>query len=271
MLVPTKRTPVSMLAFSSALIATHHDLTKPQAALLHAQYAGETGDGYHCYGNNLGNVKWTQGCGLDHHALIGTWECFAATKADELVASGMGMPDDNAGHACGAGRKSVIFSPRNPITWFRAYPDLATAMRSFIAMKQAGRFSTAWPFVLAADCAGFAKDLGTPKVRPGDKHPTVYFTAGVDAYAKLMLAKHAAFMGSDAWERAWERALQLVAPGSHGSHAPTQPIELAREGVPLVDPISGDTWVRDFDVVHPDVDLPDPTRCEECFFVSCRC
>ena len=249
MLVPTKQTKVSMLDFAKAVVATHHDLPKEAAGVLWAQFAAETANGVHCYGYNLGNVKWTQGCGLDHQALLGTWECFPAEKAEQLITSLQGVRDNTPGHACAEGCVPVVFSAANPITWFRVYPDLETGMRCFIAMKMSGRFGTAWPFVIAGDCDGFAKDLGTLKVRPGDKFPTAYFTASIDAYAKLMKVKHAEWMKSDAWEQATKEV-------EAGSFRATSPIELANEGTPTVDPFTEEPWVLDFEVVHPPVTWP---------------
>lgn len=234
MLVETKPTPVSMAAFAAALRATHPDLSKAAAGVLWAQYASETGDGKHCYGHNLGNVKWTEGSGYDAQALVGTWECYPDAKADELIAKGLATLDPKPDHqkAAGKGRKAVVFTKDNPASWFRVYPDLETAMRNFVAMKQAGRYASAWPCIIAGDCDAFAEELR----RKG------YFTASAKSYADLLRVKHAAWMKSSAWD-------QTVDP-----HEPTHPIEIG-EAHAAVDP-----ELADFAIVHPRVDLPVPDR-----------
>lgn len=195
-LVPTVRTTPTMRDFARALLATWSDASKPAAGVLYAQFAGETGKGAHCYGHNLGNVKWSAGCGWDYHALNGVWEGVTPAQAERLIAFGQWRADPSADHAraVGPGKVSIIALPNNPAAWFRAYPSLSAGARVYVDTKRnpGGRYSSAWAYALAGDCDGYARELG----RKG------YYTASADAYARTMLAHHAEWMRATGYEEA---------------------------------------------------------------------
>lgn len=230
-LVATKHTFISMEAFAAALLEVWPDATKEQSAVLYAQFAGETGASKYLWNNNFGNVKWSKGCGLDYMSLAGVWEGFLVRDEDKdgdiddddramlvarMVASGLWAVDTSKDHAIAVGKAkvSLIATPANTTTWFRAYPSAAAGMAAFVKTKQSGRFASAWAFVVAGDCVGFARDIGIPRVRPGDTWPTVYYTADVTAYANAMLAHRARWMASTAFDEALEarREPSVVTP-----------------------------------------------------------
>ncbi|MCW5834509.1 MAG: SH3 domain-containing protein [Labilithrix sp.] len=202
-LVPTRRTTPTMAELAAAILRAWPDATKPALGVLYAQFAGETGKGLHCYGFNLANVKWTPGCGWDYHALLGVWEGVTPAAAERLIATGQWAPDPSKDHAIavGPGKVSIIATQSNPASWFRAYPDLGTGARVYVTSKQPDpnlppekqpRYASAWPFVVAGDCDGYARELG----RKG------YYTASPDAYSRAMLAHHAEWMRSTGYEEA---------------------------------------------------------------------
>lgn len=210
-LVSTVRTKPTMRDFARALLEVWSDASKAAAGVLYAQFAGETGRGMHCYGWNLGNVKWTAGCGWDYHALNGVWEGVAPAQAERLIASGKWRADPSTDHAkaVGPGKVSIIALANNPAAWFRAYPSLSIGMRVYVKGKQPDptlrpekqpRYSSAWAFALAGDCDGYARELG----RKG------YYTASPDVYARAMLAHHAEWMRATGYEEA--KGMQLHEP-----------------------------------------------------------
>lgn len=227
-LVPTVRTTPTMLDFARALLAAWPEATKAAAGVLYAQFAGETGDGKHCYNHNLGNVKWTKGSGLDFVALVGVWEGFRVGDEDgdgdiddddramlvaRMVATGLWAVDTSADHAkaVGASKVSLVATKANTTTWFRAYPSLADGMAAFVKMKrnELSRYASTWRFVLAGDCDAYARELG----RLG------YFTADPGAYSRAMQRKHAVWMASDAFDEA-AAALEPAPPSSLPSGPP---------------------------------------------------
>lgn len=200
-LVPTVQTKPTMLEFAAALLEVWPDATKESASVLYAHFAGETGRGAYCWNHNYGNVKYSKGCGLDYMALLGVWEGFVAKDETEraaviahMTATGFWTVDPSKDHAAAVGpsKVSLIATKINPTTWFRAYPDRATGMKSFVAMKQAGRYASAWAFVVAGDCDGYARELG----RKG------YYTASPDKYSEAMQVHQKEWMAADAFEDA---------------------------------------------------------------------
>ncbi len=165
-LVPTVRTTPTLREFATALLAVWPEATKGGAGVLWAQYASETGDGLHCYGWNLANVKWTKGCGLDYQALHGVWEIINGQR--------------------------VEIPPDNPGSWFRVYPSLEEGMASFVDSKRRGQWRSTWPFVEAVDPDGYAREL----------RRMFYYTAPVETYVASMKAKLAKWMASDAFDSA---------------------------------------------------------------------
>lgn len=241
-LVPTTRTTPTRDAFARALRAVCPELTKAGAGVLWAQFAGETADGRACWNWNLGNVKWTHGSGLDYVSLAGVWEGFLVKDEDgdgdidagdramlvaRMVATGLWRVDGSADHAkaVGPSKVSLIATPANPTTFFRAYPSLEAGMRSFVEMKRnpASRYAGAWAFVLAGDPEGFARELG----RKG------YYTASPDAYARAMRAKFDAWMASVAWDEP-----TAAAPTQPADEAPDFAIVYALPDPPKHDPFA---------------------------------
>lgn len=208
-LVETRHTPFTIEAFARAGLVAWPEASKEGLGVLYAQAAGETGAFKYLWNWNLGNVKWSKGCGLNFVSLRGVWEGFKVGDEDgdgdidaddramliaRMVASGLWIVDASADHAkaVGPGKVSLIATPANITTWFRAYPDAATGMRAFVDMKRSpkSRYASAWAFAEAGDCDGFARELG----RKG------YYTADPDAYSRAMLAHHARWMASRAFD-----------------------------------------------------------------------
>lgn len=222
--VPTTRTTPTRADFARALRAVWPEATKEGAGVLWAHFAGETTDGLHCWNWNLGNVKWSRGCGFDYVSLVGVWEGFRIGDEDKdgdvddddrvmlvarMVATGLWKVDDSAqaadhAKAVGVGKVSLIATKANPTTFFRAYPSLEAGMRSFVTMKRdpSSRYAGAWAFVLAGDPEGYARELG----RKG------YYTASPDAYARAMKAKFTAWMASVSWEAAPTEPAPVASP-----------------------------------------------------------
>lgn len=234
-----------MRQFAEALLSVE-ELGKAAAGVLYAQFAGETGRGQHCYGWNLGNVKWSKGCGWPYHVLQGVWEGVTPERAAQLIATGQWAPDPNPDHAraVGPGKISIIATPENPASWFRSYPDLTTGMSVFVAAKRnpTSRYASAWPFLVAGDCDGYARELG----RRG------YYTASPDAYSRAMLAHHREWMASTAYDEALEaRAASAVAPAKvRAASSAVAPASVTPDTeLPAVDMVTGETWVLPFQVV----------------------
>lgn len=210
-LLPTIRTTPTKIDFARALLAAWPDATKEGAGVLYAHFAGETGDGVYCFNWNLGNVKHVKGDGFDYVSLRGVWEGFKITDLDgdgdvdeadrvmlveRLLASGMWQLDPSPDHAkaVGPGKVSMIATPGNAATWFKSYPSLAIGMHFFVEGKRkpSGRYASAWPFVVAGDPEGYARELG----KKG------YYTASPDVYAKAMRKKFDAWMIANDFEGA---------------------------------------------------------------------
>lgn len=159
-------------------------------AVLFGQYVIETGMRA-CFGWNIGNVKHVKGDGFNYHMLRGVWEGVSKVTADNLIASGHAVRDDNANHAKSVGptKVSVIFQPPHPATWFRAFDSLDHAMEHHLQLLSK-RFAGAWPAVLAGDFAGFAHAL----------HSQRYFTADPSVYAAGMRGPFERLVASSTYE-----------------------------------------------------------------------
>ena len=198
--VEVVRTLVSAAIFSRAVIDAwwgvrgggEDDAPKGAVALLYAHYMLETG-GLNCYGWNIGNVKYTIGCGYDYHCLHGVWEGVSAGEAKRLVSSGEAAIDSNLSHqqSC-APNISVVFNPPHPATRFRAFPDLEDAMDDHLVMLCKKRYASAWPSVLSGDVMTFAQAL---KARG-------YMTASAKSYGDGMTPPFKHFMASQEYEAA---------------------------------------------------------------------
>lgn len=172
-----RRTVITLRDYAAAVIRAWRSVdpgpcTKGAVACLWGQYMIETG-GAACWNYNVGNVKHIAGDGHDFHMLAGVWEGVSPAQAEALIASGQAVRDASADHAkaVGPGRVSVLFQPPHPATWFRAFPDLPSAMRDHLRVI-AKRFSVAWPAVIVGDVRLFAIMLRSRG----------YFTASADAY-----------------------------------------------------------------------------------------
>ncbi len=208
-MLPTTRTTPTKTDFARALLHEWPGATKEGAGVLWAHFAGETGDGIYCWNWNLGNVKHTKGDGYDYVSLKGVWEGFTLKDEDadgdidaddrtilvtRLLRSGMWVEDTSPDHAVAVGKTkiSMLATPLNQTTWFRAYPSLEVGMHQFVDMKRrvGGRYSGAWSFVEAGDPEGYGRELGK----------LGYYTASQDAYARSMRSKFNAWMNTTAWE-----------------------------------------------------------------------
>lgn len=217
LLVTTRTTP-TMLDFARALLTVMPDASKEIAGVLWAHFAGETGSGQYCWNWNLGNVKHVKGDGSDYISLRGVWEGFKITDEDHdggvdeddkiilrtrLLRSGMWVEDPSSDHAIAVGNTkiSMIATAENSASWFRAYPDLATGMHSFVSSKQneKSRYHPAWTFVLAGDPEGYGRKLGA----------LGYYTASSDAYARSMRARFNQWMSSNAFDEAIEAGIEI--------------------------------------------------------------
>lgn len=165
-LVPTVRTTPTLLEFAIALLRVWPEATKHGAGILWAHFAGETAEGHHCYGWNLGNVKWTKGCGYDYQAL---------KKNKEFVDG-----------------KYIKTPSTDPASWFRVYPSLEAGMTAFVNSKRTGQWRTTWPFVEQGEPEAYAREL--KRLR--------YYTAPVEDYVASMRAKLAKWMASTAFDDA---------------------------------------------------------------------
>ena len=195
LVMPVKRTAVTMADYVRAVVRAWPNVgegipSESSVAVLWAQYMIETG-GAACWNYNLGNVKHVRGDGHNYHMLSGVWEGVSAAAAAQLIATGQAVEDTNASHvrAVGANRKSVVFQPPHPATWFRAFSTLDEGMVEHLHLL-AKRFSRAWPAVVEGDFVGFANLLKAQG----------YFTASADAYAAGMRCPFNALVASSTYE-----------------------------------------------------------------------
>lgn len=258
--VPTVRTTPSMLDFHRALLRAWRTATgalpaKPQACVLGAHFAGETGDGKSCWNWNLGNYKFFKGAGA-FMSLAGVWEGFRWGDEDgdgdvdeddrvlfvaRMIRTGLWKEDPSKDHARAVGPRkvSLVATAANPTTFFRAFDTLDLGMASFLAAKQnpKSRYASAWPFIVRGDPDGYARELG----RKG------YYTADPNVYARSLRAKWSAWMAAPAFDQA---LAELVA----AADAPTEPELPDVSGDDEGDPESTRIHLlSDFAVVHPAV------------------
>lgn len=249
-LIETIRTTPTMRTFSDALLVSWPDATKEGAGVLWSHFAGETAgavngkivDGHHCYNHNLGNVKWSKGCGLDYVSLKGVWEGFRIGDEDgdgdidevdrvmlieRLVRTGLWAVDPSADHAkaVGPGKVSMVATSAHSATWFRAYPNLAVGMDAFVRMKRdpSSRYAGSWRFVEAGDPNGYARELGAKG----------YYTASPDVYAAAMMRKFAVWMAAKAFDEA-AASSRTLAPGSYRVEEPAPIVHAFPDTTPIV-------------------------------------
>lgn len=198
-LAPVVKTPVTAPVFTRAVIDawaavddSGDDAPKSAVGILFAHYMIETG-GLNCFGWNIGNVKYTPGCGFNYHCLHGVWEGATAFTANELVVAGQAVIDPNASHqkSC-APLVSVVFNPPHPATRFVAYPSLSDAMGAHLFLLCKKRYATAWPALLAGDVMAFAAAL----------RARGYMTSSAESYGNGMMPPFKHFMTSGEYEAA---------------------------------------------------------------------
>ncbi len=226
---PVVRTVPSTLAFTRAVLEGWDAVREPgenrfppkhAVAVLYAHYIMETG-GLNCYGWNIGNVKWTLGCGYDYHCLNGVWEGVSPAMAAKMVASGEAVIDPSASHQASCKPNvSVVFKPPHPASRFRVFPNLEDAMDDHLILLCKKRFTSAWPFVLKGDVVGFAHALKAKG----------YFTSQAIPYANGMTPSFKHYMAS----LDYESAVALATPADE---APTL------------------QWVSEQPIVHPNIDF----------------
>ena len=178
--LPARRTPVALETYVEAIRDASEGISREGVAVLWAQYQIETG-GSACWNWNIGNVKKVRGDGYDFHFLHGVWEGVSPKVAADLIAKGEAVrdPSENHARAVGPARISVIFQPPHPACMFRAYANLAVAMRSHVAFLQR-RYGEAWTIAQTGDVQAFARSLRSRG----------YFTASAEAYAAGMRAHY---------------------------------------------------------------------------------
>ena len=250
MLVPTKRTVVSIRDYARAVIKAWRSIEnesprKESVAVLYAQYMIETG-GSACWNWNIGNAKHVDGDGHDYIELRGVWEGVHPFVAARLIASGQARADSNPSHikAVGPKKTPVIFVPPHPATRFIAYESLDEAMVSHLRRLQK-RFAPCWPDVLTGNYDSFAHTLKAGRDGIEDTADD-YFTANANAYARGMAPHFHAFCKSPIFEQ----ELEAIANETIPPDSPTVPVE-----VPLVRHQESGS----FAVVHPKVPLGRPS------------
>lgn len=202
--VPVTRTVITPQAYARAVVTAWPAVgegipTKEEVAVLYAQWMMETG-GASCWNWNIGNAKWSRGCGYDYMCLNGVWEGVIPSVGAALVASGRAIRDPSPDHAkaVGPGKVSIIFPPPQVESRFRAFPDLSTGMVAHLKLLHE-RFAKAWPGVLGGDAVGTAHLLGALH----------YFTASADVYGGGMKRFAENFMRTSAYELAVDEVSEL--------------------------------------------------------------
>jgi hypothetical protein len=157
-LVADVLTPIAPAPLFAALRLADPSLSRASLLVLLAQVALETGWGAcHCF--NLGNIKWTPGCGRD----------FCTFACTEII-----------------GGRKVTIPAGAPGAQFRAYPTLAAGAVDYLALLKT-RFASAWPAVLAGDPRAFVQELARAHYFTADELTYENAVASLDAQlAKLI-------------------------------------------------------------------------------------
>lgn len=202
--VDTVKTAVSERDYLVALIQECPEITKAGAGCVYAQYMTETG-GRSCFNFNIGNTKDHDQDGYDYFCLNGVWEGFPPAVAQGYIDRGEAVRDTNPGHiaAVGADKVSIVFSPPHPMTRFRAFPELRSAMRHHLTMLQT-YYRAAWQCILR----------GQPRETAIGLKANGYYTASAAAYSANMQAFWNAFMTRDTFEVAQAALAQEAVPTS---------------------------------------------------------
>lgn len=210
MLVPTTRTPVSLVDFTRAAMRNWGGpLPSERAmALLLGQYRVETGGmGENTWNWNVGNHKYS-GSG-PFMSLVGVCEPVPPSDVPRLVTQGaIKTPEASScrGQAAPAGKVMVEWIPPHPTTRFQAFSSLDDGM-SYHLGRLKKRFPRAW---------GALQEASTPEDFAQALHAQGYFTADPGAYAKLLRTGYDAYLKSGAYAEA-VRSLGIVPPGQPDS------------------------------------------------------
>lgn len=220
MMVPTTRTPISLVDFTRAAIRNWGDgiPSEKTMALLMGQYRVETGGmGENTWNWNVGNHKWS-GSG-NYMTLVGV--CEAINPADEarLVAEGAIKPLEASkcrGQVAPAGKIMVEWIPPHRTTWFQAFNSLDEGMLYHVNWLK--KRQSVWNSL---------KEAMTPEDFAFELKRHNYFTADPEAYARLLRAGYDAYLKSGAYREAirslgvtpdaasggfpWKTALLMVA------------------------------------------------------------
>jgi hypothetical protein len=167
--VEVKRTPLTAREYARALLVAWKGRlgtfpTKGQLGCLYGQFMVET-SGTHVWNNNIGNIKEIPNDGLPYMALAGVWEI--------------------------VGGKRVNLPKTHPGSRFTAFATLEEGADWYLK-KLRTRFAASWPAIEAGDPDAFARALKKQN----------YYTADVEAYARLLRVHWQAWMKSTAYDEA---------------------------------------------------------------------
>lgn len=185
--VGTQTTTPTAVQVIDMLLSVWPDLNNEGARVLTSQFMCETGGRKYCFNWNLGNVKAS--AKEMHMYLKNVWECYKTENVDAAVAAAGGAAravengsEEARRHGWKCPQAIVVFSPPHAQCRFRAYPDLESGAKRWVAHHQkiAGQDSSYLPALKGGDIDGAVHSL--KKAR--------YFTAGEEQYAHNMkLAK----------------------------------------------------------------------------------
>lgn len=205
MLVPTTRTPVSLVDFTRAAMRQWGDgvPSEKAMALLLGQYRVETGGmGENTWNWNVGNHKYS-GSG-NYMTLTGVCESVAKDDVPRLMAEGaIKSPEASScrGQAAPPGKVMVEWIPPHRTTWFQALGSLDEGMKYHLDRLK-HRFPRAW---------GVLQEASSPEDFAEALHRQGYFTADPGAYARLLRTGYDAYLKSGAYAEA-ARSLGVVPP-----------------------------------------------------------
>ena len=183
---PDRITQLTVRGVVDALRAELPSMTGQGILLLAAHIHLETGlRACHCF--NLGNAKWTTGCGADWCMFACgeevTVETAAKLKAaDPALVQYVGSPYARNGHAY----QSIRLLPPHPWTRFRAFGTLREGAADHIRLLRTDHYREAWAAVATGDPVAYAAALA----RAG------YFTADTGQYARTLAQRLRMVRGS---------------------------------------------------------------------------
>lgn len=211
MLVPTIRTPVSLLDFTRAAIRQWGNgvPSEKAMALLMGQFRVETGGmGENTFNWNVGNHKYNESG--NYMVLTGVCEPVAPGDVDKLVAEGaIKTPAESKcrGQVAPKGMVMVEWIPPHPVTRFQAFSSLDEGM-AYHLNRFKKKFTKAWGTIQEEGSSpeDLAKALAAQR----------YFTADPSAYARLLRTGYDAYLRSGVYAQALS-SLGTVPPSPPGS------------------------------------------------------